>query len=234
MKRWLLLLVLAAGACLAADPARVLVVTGRHHYPASFFTMLDSLPNVTWKHIHGHAEAFALPLEDRYDVLLLHDMEEVTTPQTRARLTAFLEAGKGVISLHHSIVDYTDWPYWYQEVTGGKFFTKPVEGHPVSHYHENVAFLVKPVPGKAGHPVLKGVGPLRVYDEMYRGMLFSPKIEVLMETDNPENDPPVVYVGPYAKARVIYIQLGHSDQTMQDPGFQRLMANAVAWAARRN
>ena len=233
MKRWALLVALTAAGCLGAAPVKMLVVTGRHAYPASFFTMLDSLPEVSWIHLHGHAEAFARPLEDRYDVLLLHDMEEITTQQTRARLQAFLNAGKGVISLHHSIVDYTDWPYWYQEVTGGKFFTKPVEGHPASRYHEDVKFLVKPAPGKAGHPVLQGVGPIEVYDEAYSGMLFSPKIEVLMETDFAENDRPVVYIGPHAKARVVYIQLGHSDHTMHQPEFRKLVGNTVHWVARQ-
>jgi type 1 glutamine amidotransferase len=220
----------------AAAPIRVLAVTGGHGYPTEFYGMLDSLRNVRWRHATSQAEAFGgkEPLEARYDVILLHDMHEVTSEAMRAKLRAFVEAGKGVISMHHAIVDYSDWPWWQEEVTGGKYFVKAVEGHAASKYHEDVEFLVSPVKGKERHPVLRGVGPLWVDDELYRGMWHSPKIEVLMETKHPENDPPVVYVGPHAKARVVYIQLGHSGHTMKNPGFRRLVQNTVEWTARRS
>ena len=55
----------------------------------------------------------------------------------------------------------------------------------------------------------------------------------LMETDAAENDRPVVYAGPHEKARSIYIQPGHSAQTMRDPGFRRLVRNALYWVARQ-
>jgi type 1 glutamine amidotransferase len=54
-----------------------------------------------------------------------------------------------------------------------------------------------------------------------------------METDFHENDRPVVYVGPCQTARVVYIQLGHSALTMNNPGFRRLLGNAVGWTARK-
>lgn len=217
----------------AAKPLRVLVITSGHGYPTAFYALLDSLDGVAWTHAASHAEAFARPLETRFDAILFHDMHNVTTEQTRQRLQAFVEAGRGVVSMHHSIVDYTDWPWWYEEVTGGKYFEKAVEGHTASRYREGVDYTVTPVKGKQNHPVLRGVGPLLVHDEVYRNMWLSPRIEVLMETGAAENDPPVVYVGPHAKARSIYIQPGHSAQTMRDPGFRRLVRNALFWVARQ-
>ena len=64
-------------------------------------------------------------------------------------------------------------------------------------------------------------------------MWLSPRIEVLMETDAPGNDRPVVYIGPHPQARSVYIQPGHSAQTMRDPGFRRLVRNALFWVARQ-
>jgi type 1 glutamine amidotransferase len=212
---------------------RLLVVTGGHSYPTSFYAMLDSLPSVEWTHATSHAEAFRQPIEERFDALLLHDMMNETTEQTRDRLRAFVEAGHGVLSLHHSIVDYTDWPWWYEEVTGGKYFVEPAAGYGASHFKEDEEFLVTKVKGKENHAVLKGIDPLWVYDELYRNMFHSGEIEILMETAHPDNDPPVVYVGPHKKARVVYIQLGHSDDTMKNPGFRRLISNTVNWIARR-
>jgi type 1 glutamine amidotransferase len=195
--------------------------------------MLDSLPNVVWTHAAGHEEAFKRPLKGRYDVVLFHDLYEKTTENTRKRLKDFIESGGGIVSNHHAIVDFTDWPWWYEEVIGGKYFTKPEDGHQASSFKEGVDFLVKPAKDKAGHPILKGVGPLWVNDELYKGMYLSPDIEVLMETTHPDNDPPMVYVGPYRKARVVYIQLGHSGSTMENPGFRRLISNAVNWVAKK-
>lgn len=212
---------------------RLLVVTSGHGYPTAFYGMLDSLPGVTWTHAPTHREAFAKPLEERFDAVLLHDMHEVTTVEARQRLKEFVEAGKGVISVHHAIVDYTDWPWWYEEVVGGKYFTKEAPGHPASSYKEDLEFLAAPAKGKERHPVLQGVGPLWVNDELYKGMWRSPKIEVLMETSHPDNDPPLVYVGPHPKSRVLYIQLGHSAHTMNHPGFRKLMANAVSWVSEK-
>jgi type 1 glutamine amidotransferase len=214
-------------------PVRILVITGGHSYPTEFYGMLDSLPGVAWTNAATPEEAFSKPLESRYDVVLLHDMRELTSEAARVRLRAFVEAGKGVVSVHHSVVDYTDWPYWYEQVTGGKYFTKAAEGHPASEYHEGVEFEVTPADGKAGHPVLRGVGPLWVKDEAYRGMWFSPKIEVLMQTACPENDRPVVYVGPHPTARVVYVQLGHAERTMRQPHYRTLIRNAIFWTARR-
>jgi type 1 glutamine amidotransferase len=216
-----------------AEPIRLLVVTGGHGYPTEFYAMLDSLAGVRWTHAQSQAQAFSKPLVGVYDVVLLHDMAEDLAEPLRANLRAFVEAGGGVVSLHHSIVDYTAWPWWHQQVTGGKYYTKPVPGHVASKYHEDVDFLVTPVKGRERHPVLSGVGPLWVNDEAYINMLFAPGIQVLMETDFHENDRPVVYVGPCQTARVVYIQLGHSALTMNNPGFRRLLGNAVGWTARK-
>lgn len=194
---------------------------------------MNSLTGVTWTHATSHDQAFSKPLENRFDVILLHDTIEVTSDQTRQRLRSFVEAGKGVISLHHAIVDYTDWPWWYQEVVGGKYFNRAEGDHPASHYHEGVDVVITPVPARRNHPVLAGVGPLTLHDEVYRGMWHSPGIDVLMQSNHPEADPPVVYIGPNSSTRVLYIQMGHSAETMNNPGFRRLVQNAVEWAARR-
>ena len=93
--------------------------------------------------------------------------------------------------------------------------------------------VVTPTELGASHPVARDVPPLVVNDEAYRGMWRSPQIQVLMETALPLNDRPVVYIGPHPKARVIYIQLGHSDSTMQYPGYRKLVRNAILWGARR-
>jgi type 1 glutamine amidotransferase len=83
----------------------------------------------------------------------------------------------------------------------------------------------------AKHPVLDGVGVLKLDDEGYKGMYLSPQSKVLMETDNPDNDKAVVWIGPWQKSRVVAIQLGHGAAAHRDPGYRRLVNNAILWAA---
>jgi type 1 glutamine amidotransferase len=72
-----------------------------------------------------------------------------------------------------------------------------------------------------------------VHDETYKKMWHSDRITVLLETDHPLNDRPVVYVGPHPSARSIYVQLGHGDSTMRHPGFRALVRNAILWCGKR-
>jgi hypothetical protein len=213
------------------DAVRVLVVTGGHPYPVSLYTLFEGYEDVVWSHATSPEQAFPEDLAEHFDVIVLHDMWEDLEPAAREHLRTFVEAGKGVVSLHHAIVDYTSWPWWWQEAIGGKFFTKEQLGHPASAYREGVDIVVNPTQLGASHPVTRDVGPLVVFDEAYHGMWHSPKIQVLMETTFPLNDRPVVYLGPHPNTRVIYIQLGHSDSTMRYPGYRKLVHNAILWSA---
>jgi type 1 glutamine amidotransferase len=212
---------------------RVLVVTGGHSYPPSFYTLFEGWPEIAWSHATTQKEAFNARLNERYDVLVLHDMYEQIGGPEQEHLRTFIENGKGIVSIHHAIVNYTSWPWFYQQVTGGKFFTRATKENKQSQYKEGVDFVALPAKQAARHPVLRGVGPLPVHDEVYRDMWHSPAITVLMETDHPLNDRPVVYAGPHPKARSVYIQLGHGDETMRHPGFRRLVQNAILWTGRR-
>jgi type 1 glutamine amidotransferase len=229
----------AATGTVSAPPspaiaARVLVVTGGHAFPSDFFSLFEGEPRIDWRFAASQREAFGAPLTGRYDTIVFHDMGETIGEKEQANLKAFVEAGGGIVSTHHAIVNYTSWPWWYQQVIGGKYFVNAVEGHPKSEYKEGVDFVATVVKSMANHPVMRGVPPLPVHDEVYRGMWQSPDIQVLMQTDHPLNDKPVVYIGPHAKSRVVYIQLGHSASTMRYPGYRRLVRNAILWTARKD
>ena len=216
-----------------ADAVRVLVVTGGHAYPSSFYTVFEGYDDIVWFHATTQQQAFNGRLSERFDVVVFHDMAEDIGERERAHLKSFVESGKGIVSIHHAIVNYTAWPWWYEEVTGGKYFTKATATHPRSEFKEGVDFVARPAKDALRHPVLRRVGPLPVHDEVYRNMWRSPRIRVLMETDHPLNDRPVVYVGPHPAARSVYIQLGHGEETMRHPGFRQLVRNAILWTGRK-
>jgi type 1 glutamine amidotransferase len=54
---------------------------------------------------------------------------------------------------------------------------------------------------------------------------------VLLTTDHPASDAPLAWVSAYPKARVVYVQLGHGSEAHRDPGYRRLVLNAVRWTA---
>ncbi len=217
----------------AKDAVRVLVVTGGHPYETTFYRVFDRQPDIRWSHATSQKEAFTPKMADQWDVVVLYDMYNQIGEAERNNLRAFVEAGKGVVSLHHAIVDYTSWPWWYEEVIGGKYFEKAEGGHEASHYKDDVPMVLKPARGQEDHPIVRGLGELSTVDECYRGMWHSPKIKVLMETKNEYNDVPVVYVGPQENSRSVYIQLGHGPYTHNHPGYRALIHNAILWAAGR-
>ena len=215
------------------EAPRVLVVTGGHAYTPSFYTVFESYPDIRWSHAFTQKEAFSKGMQDRFDVVVLYDMYNTIGEEEQKNLRAFVEAGKGVVALHHSIVDYTSWPWWWEEVIGGKYFEKPEGGHPASHYKEGEPMVLRPAKGQERHPILRGIGELATEDECYRGMWHSPKITVLMEIQNELNDRPIVYLGPNPAYRAVYIQLGHGEYTHRHPGYRTLVHNAIFWAAGR-
>jgi type 1 glutamine amidotransferase len=215
------------------NAVRVLAVTGGHAYPTAFYTLFEGYDDSRWSHATTQQQAFRPDIKENFDVLVLHDLYETIGEKERESLRAFVEAGKGIVSIHHAIVDYTSWPWWYEQVIGGKYFTEAAPRHPKSAFREGVEMIARPVPKMAQHPVLRGLGPLVVHDEVYKGMWHSPRISVLMETDHPENDRPVVYTGPSPELKAIYIQLGHDSATFHHPGYRLLVHNAIRWAAGR-
>lgn len=227
--RFLPFLVLLAEAALAQPPVKVLIVTGGHEHPPSFYSLFDDASFTA--SVNPHPLAFSEDFRQRADVLVLYDMiPNMPEEEKRTNLRAFVESGKGVVVLHHAIIDYQTWPWWYEEVVGGRYLLNPEGEMPASTYkhEERVRVTVT-----KRHPVTEGLTDFVIEDETYKGMWISPKVQVLLTTDNPTSDGPVAWLGTHPKARVVYIQLGHGSLAHRNPNYQRLVHNAILWAAGR-
>lgn len=211
-------------------PLRLMVVTGGHDYPTTFYTLFEGVEDFRWDHAASNHEAFRNDLRPKYDVLVLYDFSKVITEAEKTNLRSFVEDGKGLVVLHHAIVDYPDWEWWYKDVVGGKYFDKAEGNTPASTYKHGEELIVQPV---ISHPITARVGPLHLWDETYKGMWISPTVTVLLRTDNPASDGPVAWVSPYAKSRVVYIQLGHDEKAHLHAGYQNLVRDAIRWSAER-
>lgn len=211
-----------------ARPVRTVVVTGGHTHHATFYDLFEGSADIQAT-VDPHPLPYRRPdLRTRYDVLTLYDSMQEITEQERGILQSFVESGKGLVVLHHALVDYCNWKWWYEEVVGGRWYEtedKPPKWK--TTWKEGVELLVYPV---GRHPVTEGVGPLHIWDETYKGMWLSPDNTVLMKTDEPSSDGPVVWISPYRKSRVVVIELGHDRRAHLHPGYRRLVQNAVRWA----
>ncbi|MCE5310979.1 MAG: ThuA domain-containing protein [Acidobacteriales bacterium] len=163
----------------------------------------------------------------RYVEIVFHDLGETIGDEEKANPEALGEAGKGIFSIHHDGLHVL------------AVAVRERHRHQVPHkdagrsceiaYKENVDLSETPVVG-VNHPMTRGVEPIPVTDDVYRGMWHLPTLAVLMETDNRLNDEPVVYLGPHLKARVVYIELGRGEDAIRHPGHRRLVRNAILWS----
>lgn len=224
-----LLTLLTAGLGLAAEPVRVQITTGGHPYDISFYGVFEGRSDLMIT-LNPHPSAYRRDLRRFADVLVLYDLADCDDEKQRANLQTFLESGKGLVVLHHALADNWQWKWWYEEVVGGRFLMGQDGAMPRSIAKNGEVLNARPV---ARHVILDGVGELKVNDEAYKGMWLSPKSQVLMETDNPNNDQAVVWIGPWRKSRVAVIQLGHGPPTFGDVGYRKLVHNAILWAAGR-
>lgn len=210
------------------QPVRVLVVTGGHDYPTSFYTLFEQ-PGLTWDHETTPEDAYRRDLRDRYDVVVMYDMAKTLGAQARANLQAFAESGRGIVILHHAICGNNDWD-WYRDLAGARYLLSPQDGRPASTYKHDETI---PIAMATPHPITRGLALTEIYDETYKGMWISPRNTVLLTTIHPLADSPLAWISPYQPSRVVTIQLGHGREAHTHAGYRALVRNAILWSAAR-
>lgn len=216
-----------AGASSGSSPLRVLLVTGGHLHDLEFYSLLNR-PELRVT-VDPHPAAFTGDLRGRYDVLVLYDMVRTLDEQRQRNLRDFVESGKGVVALHHAVCANVDWNWWVEEVIGGRYLFEPVEGRQSSYVHDRRQNISVAMP----HEVTRGIGNFRIVDETYKNLWISPRVKVLLRSDDPTSDGPVAWIGPHQSSRVVYIQLGHDRQAYRQPQYQQLVQQAIRWSAGR-
>ena len=234
---------LAALPAPASEPAkcekiRVLVTVGGHGYEeAPFDAMWNAFPGVTWKKIEVPKQADLLKpgLEKQYDVIAMYDMCQGFSPKQEEDFAELLKKGIGVVSMHHNMGAHQKWNE-FRKIIGAKFPTTDcvidgVKYKPSTWDHDQdmkIAVVCK------DHPITKGGGDFTIHDETYGGYWVSPKVKVLLKTDNPKNKPgQIAWTTHYGKSRVAYLMLGHDHQAWQNPNYAKLLVQAIHWAAGR-
>ncbi|MBI3471745.1 MAG: ThuA domain-containing protein, partial [Candidatus Solibacter usitatus] len=144
-----------------AGAVKVQVVTGGHDFAASFYGLFDGYADISAQ-VQPHPGVFRRDFRQSADVLVLYDLIEKLDDAQKQNLRAFLESAKGMVVLHHALADNQDWPWWYQDVTGGRYLLKPEGSSAASTFQHDVDLLVRPA---RSHPITAGLGPILIQDE---------------------------------------------------------------------
>ena len=217
---WVGVLLLACAGAFAQTPLKVMLITGGHDHAPTFYSVFNEQKDMV-TNVNPHPVAYKNSLA-KYDVAVLYDMVDDLPEDQKDHLRAFVESGKGLVVLHHSLVSFQDWP-WYRETIGGQYLK-------TSTYKHDEELEIDPV---GDHPITRGLGKFHIDDETYKGMWISDKNTVLLRTSNATSDGPVAWVSPYKKSRVVVIQLGHGPLAHNSPQWRTIVHNAILWSGGR-
>ncbi len=257
------------------EQIRVALVTKGHPFDtAAFFEVFDANDAIVWTHIE-HPEALELVEPERaaeFDVFVMYDMPGITftrsdppiefvppPPGYAEKFRALLDAGKGMVFLHHAVAGWPAWPE-YADTVGGRFHYQPatLDGvdYPDSGDRHDVTHTVEVL--DASHPICAGIDTsFEITDEVYLYPVFEDRVQPLMRSNydfvdanfysadlairGSRNDrigwshPPgsnlVAWTKAVGSSPVAYLQFGDGPQTYADVNYRRILANAIAWAA---
>jgi type 1 glutamine amidotransferase len=217
---------------------RVLVTYGGHGFEEQpFFAMFDSLPGIVYtKAPMSHAADLLKPsLKRDYDVIVMYDMTPSFTPQQQKDFVRLLNAGIGLVSLHHNIGSHQAWDE-FRKIIGGihipRVFVVDGKKYGPSGATDDQVIPVTVV--DKHHPITEGVSDFTIDDETYHKYYTSPDAKVLLKTNHPKNEPPIAWAKQYGNSRVFYFMLGHGPSAWTNPNYPRILANGIRWVAEKS
>ena len=238
----------------------------------AFFDALESIQDVAITAVEQPAAEtfFDVDRAARFDALVFYDMPGVEFAPGGAKLhappaavvsglQALLDAGKGLVFLHHAIAG---WPTWdaYAEVMGARFFYEQARlrgrDWPDSGYRLAVRHRVSVVAPE--HPVVAGVEDgFEIEDELYLCPVFEDDVVPLLRSDaafeereffsaslairgkmfsregwsHPAGSNLVGWARRQGRSPIVTLLLGDGPSAYEHPAFRRLVGNAIRWVA---
>ena len=170
------------------------------------------------------------------------------------------ENGHGFVVLHHAIAGWPMWTA-YGEAIGARFHYNPGffngKEFPDSGYRHDTWHHVSVCPPR--HPVATGLGDgFDIVDELYLFPVDEDRVIPILRSDyefvdsnfssaklavngrrgrrdgwsHPKGSDLVAWISKYRNSEIVVIQCGDGPSAYSNPGFRRLLANALRWVAR--
>jgi type 1 glutamine amidotransferase len=256
------------------EPLNVIVAAKGHPYERDpFMAMFDQLPGIACTLVEQPAVQRLMSPEGMagFDALVLYDMPglDFAAPERpgyvepsetfKAGFLAMLDAGKGVVALHHAIAGWPAWPE-YADLLGGRFLYRPgfLRGteRPDSGYRHDVTHEVTVM--DRGHPVTAGLpAAFNLTDELYLSEVFEDLVRPLLASDHaftrdnfysaaqavagkmysndgwahPDGSRLIGWTKRARNSPLVYLQPGDGPATYADANYRRLVENAIRWVA---
>ncbi|MFO0964383.1 MAG: ThuA domain-containing protein [Gemmataceae bacterium] len=153
------------------------------------------------------------------DVMVLFTRRLKIDGEQLDRVKKYCLAGKPIVALRTASHAFQNWLALDKEVLGGNY---------MNHYPEGPLCKVSIVEKNKDHPILKGVKPFESKGSLYKNTGLAKDVTVLLEGSIPGHTEPIAWTRDYKGGRIFYTSLGHPAD-FENPGFLRLLANAVRW-----
>jgi type 1 glutamine amidotransferase len=153
----------------------------------------------------------------------------------------FLAEGGGLVVIHFAngafhyslpMAKESDWPE-YRKIVRRVWNHTPKEGEPKSGHDAFGKFTVLPTNVK--HPIVDGLKPFEVIDELYFNQNGDDAVEPLLvaESKMTKKKEPLAFTYAFGKGRVFQTLLGHSEKTYDAFEAREILRRATAWCANR-
>jgi type 1 glutamine amidotransferase len=214
----------------SAKTTEILIVTGGHDFDReSFFKIFDSFEGIHYTEIRQPEANHQLGTIDpkTFDVVVFYDMPKTIDQTGKDNYFKLLKLGKGLVFLHHALASYQDWEE-YKTIVGGKYHEER-NSPQSSTYQHDITFLVSIENLK--HAVTEGISDFEILDEVYGNTEVLPKVTTLLTTNHPQSSKVIGWTHLVQRSRVVYLQPGHDKNSYSNPSFQKLVKQAIAYAA---
>ena len=125
--------------------------------------------------------------------------------------------------------------YEFENIIGGRYYLESdsLKGKDIvpSNYRHDVIIPVE-IADK-NHPITDGLINFEIHDEVYGNYKVLPKVHALLSTQHTESGEILAWTNAYGKSRIVYIQLGHDHYAYENPGYRRLVYQAIKWVSER-
>lgn len=215
-----------------AEPLKICILSGSFEYDShesltAFKKHLEDNYNVQVTLLKAPNDKKDLPgLEalDDCDVALFFTRRMLIEGERLEQVKKYCLSGRPIVAVRTASHGFQNWLEFDKLILGGNY-----QGH-YPDGPETTAMIVT----AAAHPVLDGVPvTLKSPGSLYKTSPLADDCTLLMTGTTPGEEPePLAWTRTHKDGRIFYTALGHPED-FHLPGFRRLLANALFWAAKR-
>ena len=227
---------LACPAAAAEDEAPVkclMMGMGPHGENVMDDVLADIKENYKSVEITASEDIEALRLENlqKYDVLMIVALkvENGDPPDfVKEGIVEFLKQGGGLFVTHFAVANVQNWRDSI-DIYGAMWVNGKSTHGPYHEFRVDMA--------DETHPIVEGVRPFIVNDELYFNLLMRPDMHVIMSADEERAGhtvaEPMLVTHYVYNARCVYFALGHDVKSCEPPEFRQIIVQSIEWAACR-